>query len=112
MPIIASPQPYISPSSIDAAMPFTSSVGWFGCSRTDIRPASPTVLRKRVTTRRLRAAAIRSWLRISFDTAATISGVRPGAIRSSAAPSAAGDSSQLRKSPTVRCEISANACAS
>ena len=46
---------------------------------------------------------------ISFDTAATISGVRPAVIRVSAAVSVVLESSQLRKSPTVRCAISANA---
>ena len=37
------------------------------------------VLRNRVVTRHLRATSTRSWLRMSFETAATISGVRPGA---------------------------------
>ena len=37
------------------------------------------VLRNLVTTRIFRATAIRSWLRISFETAAAISGVSPGA---------------------------------
>ena len=35
--------------------------------------------RNRVTTRHLRATWMRSWLRISFETAAAISGVSPGA---------------------------------
>ena len=60
MPITASPQPYIRPSSIDAAMPLASSVGWFGCRRTDMCPGRPIVLRKRVTTGRFFAARIRS----------------------------------------------------
>ena len=44
-------------------------------------PGRPIVLRKRVTTRHLRATRIRSWLRISLQTAAAISGVMPGAHR-------------------------------
>ena len=60
-------------------MPLGSSVGWFGCRRTASRPGRPMVLRKRVTTRHLRATRIRSWLRISLLTAAAISGVMPGA---------------------------------
>ena len=47
-------------------MPRRSSVGWFGCSRTESRPGRPSVLRKRVTTRHLLATRIRSWLRISL----------------------------------------------
>ena len=38
MPITASPAPYIRPSAMDAAMPAGSSVGWFGCRRTDMVP--------------------------------------------------------------------------
>lgn len=112
MPITASPAPYSSPSIIDAAMPRRSSVGWLGCSRTDSRPGRPMVLRKRVTTRHLRATAIRSWLRMSLLTAAAISGVMPGAAAASAALSVAWSSSQLRKSPTVRWAMGANAAAS
>ncbi len=70
------------------------------------------VSRKRVTTLHFFATETRSWLRMSFDTAATISGVRPGARAVSAAVSACSDSSQLRKSPTVRCETGAKARAS
>ncbi len=44
-----------------------------------MRPGRPMVERKRVTTRHLRAADTRSCRRMSFDTAAAISGVRPGA---------------------------------
>ena len=77
MPITASPQPYSRPSRIDAPMPTGSSVGWFGCRRIESRPGRPIVLRNRVTTRHLLAARMRSWLRISLLTAATISGVRP-----------------------------------
>ncbi len=47
-----------------------------------------------------------------FDTAATISGVRPGARAASAAPSASSPSSQLRKSPTVKWLTGAKAAAS
>ena len=57
--------------------------------------------RNRVVTWRLAAMAIRSWLRQSFATAATISGVSPGDSVASASPVAASDSSQSRKSPTV-----------
>ena len=59
------------------------------------------VLRKRVTTSRLAAIAIRSWLRQSLLTAATISGVRPGESAASASPVAVSESSQSRSSPTV-----------
>ena len=93
-------------------MPEGLSVGWFGCRRTESRPGRPMVSRKRVTTRHLRATRIRSWLRISLHTAAAISGVTPGRMRTSAASSARSDSSQSRKSPTVRCAISAKAAAS
>ena len=93
-------------------MPAVSSVGWLGCSRVVSRPGRPMVLRKRLCTGTLRATRIRSWLRMSLDTAATISGVRPGASALSAAPSAASDSSQSRKSPTVRCATGAKAAAS
>ena len=109
MPITASPEPISRPSSVDAATPRRSSVGWLGCNRTERWRGSPSVLRKRVTTLHLRATAIRSWLRISFDTAAAISGVRPGASALSTAVLARSDSSQLRKSPTVRCATGAKA---
>jgi hypothetical protein len=85
MPITASPQPYSSPSRIAAATPLGSSVGWFGWMREESRPGSPMVLRKRVTTVHLRATAIRSWLRMIFETAAAISGVTPGASAASVA---------------------------
>ena len=84
MPITASPAPYIKPSAMEAMMPSTSSVGWFGCSRTDMVPGNPIVFLNAVTTRHLRAASTRSWLRISLETAAAISGVMPGARRASA----------------------------
>ena len=64
---------------MEAAMPAGSSVGWLGWRRVERRPGRPTVVRKRVTTRILRATAIRSWMRMSLETAAAISGVRPGA---------------------------------
>ena len=112
MPMTASPQPYSRPSRIAAAMPAGSSVGWLGCRRTASRPGNPMVSRKAVTTRQRRATAIRSWLRISFETAATISGVSPGASAASASPVAASDSSQSRKPPTVRWATGAKAAAS
>ena len=65
-------------------MPRGSSVGWLGCSRTESRPGRPRVLRNRVTTRHLRPTCTRSWLRMSLETAATISGVSPGASAVSA----------------------------
>jgi hypothetical protein len=45
MPITASPQPYSSPSRIEAVMPAGSSVGWLGCRRTAMVPGRPMVLR-------------------------------------------------------------------
>jgi len=60
MPTTASPAPYRRPSSMAAAMPWGSSVGWFGCSRTLSRPGNPMVLRKAVTTRHFLATRIRS----------------------------------------------------
>ena len=62
-------------------MPRGSSVGWLGCSRVDSRPASPIVLRNRVTTRHFAGHAIRSCRRMIFETAAAISGVSPGERR-------------------------------
>ena len=79
MPITASPHPSSSPSMIEAVTPTGSSVGWLGCSRVASVPGCPMVLRKALTTGVRRPTAIRSWIRISFDTAATISGVSPGA---------------------------------
>ena len=95
-----------------AAIPRASSVGWFGCSRTEKRPGRPTVLRKRVTTLHLAATIIRSCRRMSLLTAATISGVRPGARALRAAVSAVSPSSQSRRPPTVRCATGAKAAAS
>ena len=70
------------------------------------------MVRKPVTTRRLRATAMRSWLRISLLTAATISGVSPGPRAARASGDAAGDSSQSRKPPTVRGRTGAKAAGS
>ena len=108
----ASPTPWIRPSSTAAAIPRGSSAGWFGCNRVDSRPARPMVLRNAVTTRTFCATTIRSWLRISFDTAATISGASPGATRASIAASVCGSNNQSRKSPTVIADSGANAAAS
>ena len=112
MPITASPAPCSSPSRIDTAIPFGSSAGWFGCNRVDSVPRAPSVLRNAVTTSHLRATRIRSWLRISFETAATISGVKPGAAARRGPAVAAGDSSQSRSSPTVIERNGAKAAAS
>ena len=49
-------------------------------------PRSPTVLRNRVMTRIFDATVIRSCTRISFDTAAAISGMSPGASAPELAP--------------------------
>ena len=94
-----------------ATMPAGASAGWLGCSRTASVPGRPIVLRKRVTTRTLLAARIRSWLRISLLVAATISGVRPGANAARACGVAFSDSSQSRKPPTVRWATGPNAAA-
>ncbi len=100
-PITASPQPYISPSTTEAVMPAGSSVGWLGCSRTAIVPGRPMVLRKAVVTRQRLATAIRSWLRISLETAAAISGVMPGASAARTSLVARSERRKSRKSPTV-----------
>ena len=57
MPMTASPEPSSRPSRMEAAMPAGSSVGWLGCRRAERRPGRPTVVRKRVTTRILRATS-------------------------------------------------------
>ncbi|MNE60052.1 hypothetical protein D3C80_1551760 [compost metagenome] len=85
-----------------AAMPAGSSVGWLGCRRVDRRPRRPMVPRKRVTTRIFCATSTRSCTRMIFDTAAAISGVRPGARARRPASSACSLSSQSRRPPTVR----------
>ena len=111
-PITASPLPSSRPSRVAARMPWASSVGWLGCSRLDSRPGRPRVERKAVVTWHLRATAMRSWLRISLETAATISGVRPGARAVRVSGVAALDSSQSRNAPTVRPETASKAAAS
>ncbi|MNN53024.1 hypothetical protein D3C81_1677570 [compost metagenome] len=102
MPIMASPLPYSRPSRMLAAMPAGSSVGWLGCRRVDRRPRRPMVPRKRVTTRIFCATSTRSCTRMIFETAAAISGVRPGARERRLASSASSLSSQSRRPPTVR----------
>jgi hypothetical protein len=112
MPRTASPEPSTRPSTIAAAMPAAESVGWLGWRRVESRPGRPTVVRKRVTTRILRATSTRSCRRMSFDAAAAISGVRPDARAARLSPVASSDSSQSRSSPTVRWAMGANAAAS
>ena len=70
------------------------------------------VLRKADVTWHFFATRIRSWLRISFDTAAAISGVTPRDSFARTAAVAASDSSQSRNAPTVSDEIAAKAAAS
>ena len=82
-------------------MPLASSKGWLGCSRTLIRPFRPMVLRNAVVTAHFLATRIRSWLRISFETPAAISGVIPRETFASVSLVAASDNSQSRKPPTV-----------
>ncbi|SST08993.1 Uncharacterised protein [Acinetobacter baumannii] len=62
-----------------------------------------------MTTRIFCATRTRSWTRMIFDTAAAISGVRPGARARRLASSAASPSSQSRKPPTVRWDTGAKA---
>ena len=112
MPMQASPDPSKMPSRIEAVMPLVSSKGWLGCRRTLIRPGKPMLLRNRVVTRHFFATRIRSWLRISFETAAAISGVMPRESFASASPLAASDNSQSRNAPTVSDAIAAKPCAS
>ena len=95
-----------------AAMPRGSSVGWLGCSRTERRPGSPIVLRKRVTTEHFAAITIRSCRRLILLTAAAISGVTPGASAARAGVVASSESSQSRNPPTVRCATGAKAARS
>ena len=82
-------------------MPLTSSKGWLGCNRTLMRPRRPMVLRKADVTWHFFATRMRSWLRISFETAAAISGVMPRDNFRSVSVLAASDSSQSRNPPTV-----------
>jgi hypothetical protein len=103
-PITASPQPYDRPSRIDARMPSTSSVGWFGWQRDDSRPGRPSVEFARTTTWHFAPTVIRSKFDISLAAAATISGVRPGAIARKVGPVVSTSSSHSRNWPTVRCD--------
>ncbi len=86
--------------------------GWLGCRRVLSLPGSPTEVRKRVTTRILAAAAIRSCTRMSLLTAAAISGVNPGASAARRPAVASSESSQSRNSPTVNERTGAKAVAS
>ncbi|MOA44523.1 hypothetical protein D3C78_1668150 [compost metagenome] len=95
-----------------AAMPAGSSVGWLGCRRVDRRPRRPRVPRNCVTTRIFCATSTRSCTRMILETAAAISGVKPGASARKLCSSAASLSSQSRKPPTVRWLTVANAAAS
>ena len=70
------------------------------------------VLRKRVTTAHFDAISIRSCSRLSFATAATISGVSPGASAVRTAGVASSDNRKSRKPPTVRCDTAAKAARS
>ena len=70
------------------------------------------VLRNAVVTSHFFAARIRSWLRISLQTAAAISAVMPRASCFSTAGLAASDSRKSRKPPTVCEAIGAKARAS
>ena len=112
IPMQASPEPSRRPSRIEAVMPLVSSKGWLGCSRTLIRPRRPMVLRKAVVTAHFLATRMRSWLRISLETAAAISGVIPRATFCSVSAVAASDNSQSRKPPTVSDDIAAKPAAS
>ena len=58
------------------------------------------------------ATSTRSWTRMSLETAAAISGVRPGASAARVSAVASSESSQSRKSPTVRWATGAKAVAS
>ena len=92
-----------------AVMPTGSSVGWLGWSRVARVPGRPIVERRAVTTGVRRATATRSETRISLLTAATISGVSPGAR---AVVSVVGSSRWSRSPPTVRAAIGVNAALS
>src|SRR5664279_5195981 len=67
------------------------------------------VLRNAVVTRHFFATRMRSWLRISFDTAAAISGVIPRDDLASTSVLAASDSNQSRSAPTVSEDIASKA---
>src|SRR5206468_3403547 len=74
---VEQPQQFSDHGRIVAVMPLASSKGWLGCSRTLIRPFRPMVLRNAEITAHFFATRIRSWLRISLETPAAISGVIP-----------------------------------
>ena len=95
-----------------AAMARTSSVGWLGCSRTDRRPGSPMVSRKRVTTAHFAAITIRSLRPLILATAAAISGVMPRASSASFCAVGPSERSQSRNPPTVRWAMAVNAARS
>ena len=97
MPIQASPEPSSRPSRIEAVMPLSRRRdGWAAAARSSAR-AGRWCCGTRVVTSHFFATRIRSWLRISFDTAAAISGVMPRASFCSTSLVAASDSSQSRK---------------
>ena len=102
MPMTASPAPSRRPSRMLAAMARRSSVGWLGCSRTERRPGSPMVSRKRVTTEHFAAISMRSLSPLILATAAAISGVMPPASAASFCAVGASERSQSRNPPTVR----------
>ena len=70
------------------------------------------MLRKADVTSHFFATRMRSWLRISFDTAAAISAVIPRDSFLRTSPLAASESSQSRNDPTVSEEMPAKADAS
>ena len=93
-------------------MPCSSWVGGLGCGHTAIRPLSPSVLRKRVPTLHFCAVKTRSWLRISFETAAAISGVMRGATAASLQHPGPNPAATRENPPTVRWLIAAKAALS
>ena len=113
MPITASPQPSSSPvnKAGEGCRQGHRSDGSAAGGRRAAR-AARSCPRKAVTTRRLAAISTRSWMRHSLETAATISGVSPGATAARAASSTASSSNQSRRSPTVSDAIEANAARS
>ena len=92
-----------------AAMPVRIVGGMIGLQARESRPGSPTVVRKRVTTRNLRRHGDQILHAHDLETAAAISGVSPGARPPERFACGSSDSSQSRNSPTVRCEIGAKA---
>ncbi len=83
-------------------MAATSSVGWLGCSRKDIRPGRPKVALASVTTWIFLAAITRSMLDISLAQAAMISGVSPEESARASSPVVRRSSSHSRRSETVQ----------